>query len=180
MEFTAKNGRKVILRHHTLADLDKLSGYLLGLGSETTRRYGPHPFDRTSVGKVYENPDHLGYVAEETEIGEIVAYAIIKKGYIPEDAERYTSKGMHLHPETDCTYAPCVADAWQSCGVGNALYQFILQDLKHKGIKRIILWGGVQASNLRAVNFYRKNGFQMMWEFFHHVDNYDMMLEMHR
>ena len=36
------------------------------------------------------------------------------------------------------------------------MFLFILDDLKANGIKRVILWGGVQADNDKAVNFYLK------------------------
>jgi diamine N-acetyltransferase len=177
MIYTAKNNKNVLLRKLQKTDIAKLHTYLQGLSYDTTRRYGPHPFDLESVKSFYKNADHWGFVAENTENGEIVAYAIIKKGYITEDYARYASRGINLNQQTDCTYAPSVADAWQNCGTGNALYHFILSDIKEQGFKRIILWGGVQACNEKAVNFYRKNGFIFKGEFFHNVNNYDMIRE---
>ena len=156
-------------------NLDALASYFAGLSSETLKRYGPHPFDRSSLAEIYSgNTGLLGYVALEEESQKIAAYSVIKPGFIEHDQIRLESYGLTLSLQTDCTYAPSVADAWQSCGVGNLMFQFILDDLKSKGFSRIILWGGVQADNVKAVNFYRKNGFQEVGRFEHNGNNIDM------
>jgi diamine N-acetyltransferase len=120
---------------------------------------------------------NLGYVAVDAETGEIIAYSIIKRGYIENDGKRLQSYGITLNNKTDCTFAPSVADAWQTCGIGNALFHFILSDLKTMKIKRIILWGGVQADNTKALNYYKKNGFSIAGQFYHNGENYDMIVE---
>lgn len=82
-----------------------------------------------------------------------------------------------LSNTSDCTFAPSVADAWQSCGVGNSLFQFILSSLKATEVKRIILWGGVQIDNEKAVNYYKKNAFKTLGQFYYNGENYDMVLD---
>jgi ribosomal protein S18 acetylase RimI-like enzyme len=86
------------------------------------------------------------------------------------------SYGINPDSNTDCTFAPSVADEWQGIGIGNALFQFILTEIKELGIKRIILWGGVQADNDRAKNYYNKNGFKTLGQFEYNGLNYDMIL----
>jgi len=93
------------------------------------------------------------------------------------DRERYLSYGMELKHQSDCEFAPSVADAWQSCGIGNAMFQFILEELKKTDIQRIVLWGGVQADNEKAVNYYLKHGFKQIGQFTHNGENFDMVLE---
>ena len=173
----AKNGRQVLLKPVQSNEYDKLTYYLQHLQPETTRRFGPHSFDRETIGGLFENTEsYLGYIALDMDSDEVVAYSIVKKGFLEHDSLRLRSYGLTLDAKTDCTFAPSVADAWQSLGVGNSLFQFVLSDLQTLGLKRIILWGGVQCSNTRAVNYYIKNGFTTLGQFEYNGDNYDMVL----
>ena len=174
MTFTTSDKGTVLLRALTPADHDQLFAYLNQLGDKTQKRFGPHPFDLPSILRFYENPDHCGYLAID-ESGNIVAYAIIKLGYLEHDRFRLHSYGMNPNHQTDSTFAPSVADAWQSCGVGQALLAYILDQLKATGRKRLFLWGGVQADNVKALNFYLKNGFEMLGAFEYNGNNFDMM-----
>ena len=178
MIIEAKNNRQVCLRRLNLDDLDNLFCYLQSLSATTKHRFGPHPYDKQSIIDFYENQDeNLGYIAEDIETKKIIAYSIIKMGYLQDDSFRLQSYGLSLDHQTDCTFAPSVADLWQSCGIGNALFNFIRSDLKAKGIKRIILWSGVDSDNERAINFYRKNGFKVLGQFEYNGMNDDMILE---
>ncbi len=177
MQIEAKNNRQVFLRRLSTNDLDNLIDYLQNLSVETKKRFGPHNFDKQSVIEFYDFNANLGYVAQTVDTKEIIAYSIIKIGYLEHDAIRLQSYGMTLDIITDCTFAPSVADLWQSCGIGNNLFRFILSDLTTMKIERIILWGGVQMDNEIAVNFYRKNGFKTIGQFAYNGDNYDMIYD---
>ena len=173
-----KDGRQVLVRKLTPIDVDKLFDYFQRLGPDTLKRYGPHKFDKDSITEIFQNPgDHTAYIAMDIETSEIVAYSVIKKGFLEHDGYRLQSYGIILDSTTDCTFAPSVADEWQSLGVGNSLFQFLLSDLIANGQKRIILWGGVQADNNKAVNYYLKNGFRTLGQFEHNGQNFDMILE---
>jgi ribosomal protein S18 acetylase RimI-like enzyme len=175
----SKNGKQVFLKRLQPIDFDKLAYYLQNLQPETTRRFGPHGFDRQTIGGLFENTEsHRGYIALDLETDEVVAYSIIKTGFLEHDGPRLSSYGLTLDAATDCTFAPSVADAWQSMGVGNSLFLFVLADLQTLGIKRIILWGGVQCSNTKAVNYYLKNGFKTLGQFEYNGANYDMVLDL--
>jgi len=172
-----KNNKHVLLRKFSLNDLDLLTDYLQKLGVATKKRFGPHPFDKQSISDLYKNQEmYQGYVGIDVETQEIVAYSIIKFGYIEYDLKRLQSYGIALDHSTDCTLAPSVADEWQSCGIGNQMFHFIHSNLQEKGMKRIILWGGVQADNEKAINFYKRNNFETVGQFTHNGENYDMVL----
>lgn len=178
MIINSKNGRQVSVRKLTPADVDKLTDYFQRLGAETLKRYGPHKFDKQSLKEIYQNPgDHTAYIAVDIETSEIIAYSVIKRGFLEHDGYRLQSYGIIPDSATDCTFAPSVADEWQSLGVGNSLFCFLLADLIANGLKRIILWGGVQADNNKAVNYYQKNGFRTLGQFEHNGQNFDMILE---
>jgi diamine N-acetyltransferase len=178
MIILSKNNRQVYLRKLKLRDLVKLCSYFKQLSVTTRKRFGPHPFDMVSVSTVYADPGtYTGYIAIDVITEEIIAYSIIKIGYLEHDLLRLQSYGISPDKKSDCTFAPSVADAWQSCGVGNSLFNFILSDLKANGIKRIILWGGVQKDNEKAVGLYQKNHFKIAGQFYFNGENYDMILD---
>lgn len=178
MYITTRNNQMIQLRQLSDGDTGTLVSYLSGLSTESRKRFGPHPFDWDSVEAFYRQPENRGYVAVVPESGEIIAYAILRSGFLLHDSARLESYGLTLNHNTDCTFAPSVADSWQNCGIGDLLFQFIRSEMKENGLKRIILWGGVQADNDKAVNFYRKNGFQALGCFEYNGLNLDMALEL--
>jgi GNAT superfamily N-acetyltransferase len=178
MIIKAKNNKQVLVRRLNYDDFDKLVIYLNRLSPETVKRFGPHSFDKKAIINLYEHCDkHNGYIAQDVETSEIIAYSIIKIGSLEHDGSRLQSYGLKPDENTDCTFAPSVADHWQSQGVGKSLFNFMLLELKAKRFKRILLWGGVQSDNTRAVNYYIKNGFRKLGEFEYNGPNYDMVLE---
>lgn len=159
-------------------DEDRLLDYLLHLSPQTRLLFGPHPYEKQAIRDFYK-PVNLnqGFLAIEPQSHSIIAYAIIKHGFLPHDAPRLESYGLELNAFTDCTFAPSVADDWQGRGIGSGLFDFILTGLKAQGKKRLILWGGVQASNERAIAYYLKKGFRPLGEFEYNGQNLDMLLD---
>ncbi|MBC6492999.1 GNAT family N-acetyltransferase [Flavihumibacter stibioxidans] len=178
MNFTTRNNKVIRISKYCPGDLDDLFHYLQHLGEATRKRFGPHPFDRSSLQDFHASPEHAGYIATENDAGRIIAYAIIKNGMLHHDIPRLQSYGLQPDASGDCTFAPSVADDWQSFGIGDGLFRFILSDVSEKKQKRIILWGGVQADNQKAVNYYLKNGFNMLGQFDYNGPNYDMILNL--
>lgn len=178
MRIVLKNNRQILLKRVDHNDFDRLNTYFQELSSDTLKRYGPHQFDLQSITELYINSDmNMGYIAINIETSEIIAYSIIRIGFLEHDSSRLRSYGLMLNHNSDCTFAPSVSDTCQSLGIGNHLFQFMLSDLKVNNFKRIILWGGVQSDNEKAINFYFKNGFRKIGEFEYHGLNYDMILE---
>jgi GNAT superfamily N-acetyltransferase len=163
-------------RRLTTADLVPLLDYLHGLSEETRQRFGPHPFDHESVSGLFIRPDeYYGFIANDPETSKIIAYSIVKQGFLEHDRPRLETYGLHLDPLTDATLAPSVADAWQGKGMGTRMFHELSDWLKARGVQRIILWGGVQCSNDRAVRYYQKLGFTVLGEFEYYGRNFDMV-----
>src|SRR3569833_3217152 len=101
-----KNNKQVLLRQLTPADIDGLVNYLHLLSPESRSRFGPHAFARDTVLDFY-NPvnSNTGYIAVDVETNAIVAYAIIKQGFLPDDGLRLKAYGLVLSDEDDCNYA---------------------------------------------------------------------------
>lgn len=180
MELLMRNGKKVLVRLLQQSDIEKLYNYLSSLSTETKSRFGPHPFDWQTIENICNNTDDVKrYVAIDEPSDEITAYMLFKQGMIYWDQKRYAEHNQHYNYSTTVTYAPSVADAWQSSGLGSAMYMAIEPELKSKGVQHIILWGGVQAGNERAVNFYKKVGYDIMGSFWHdEKDNLDMVKQL--
>ena len=178
MLIKAKNDKQLVFRRLTSNDFAKLFEYLQNLSKHSKSHFGPHKFDLQSIIVFYEQcNNNIGYLALDNETQNIVAYSIIKIGLLDHDRPRLLSYGLILNEKKDCTFAPSVADLWQSYGIANALFHYILSDIKTIGIERIILWGGVQKENQKAFNFYVKNGFRTIGQFSHEGENFDMILD---
>ncbi|MCX6379210.1 MAG: GNAT family N-acetyltransferase [Armatimonadetes bacterium] len=177
------SGEPVTLRPLQSDDSERFTEYVLNLSAETKSRYGPHPFDRATAEAICEtlNPkEMLRMVATVSHNGEerIIAYVLLKMSVLDGDRKRYEILGIPLHSETDCTLAPSVADDYQNQGVGSVMMRHLLNLAPQLGRQRIVLWGGVQAPNERAVHFYTRWGFRKVGEFLTDKNNYDMILDL--
>jgi GNAT superfamily N-acetyltransferase len=167
----------IICRKIITTDLNALLHYLDQLSTATKQRFEPHPFNRDGVINFYNTYEGLtAYIAINTLQQEIIAYAIIKNGMLQHDRERLLSYGSFDLHRNYCSFAPSVADKWQSRGIGKQLFHHILSDLKAANINSILLWGGVQAGNDRAVHFYNRLGFHTLGTFEYNGLNIDMLL----
>lgn len=148
------------------------------LGPISRQRFGPHLYDAASIATFYQDPFSVwGYLAKVVQEPAILAYSIVKRGFLEHDRSRLETYGLSLDPRRDCTFAPSVADAWQGQGIGVDLFKHIQADLAQLGIQRMVLWGGVQEGNEPALRYYSKLGFRMLGTFEHAGKNWDMVLE---
>jgi GNAT superfamily N-acetyltransferase len=177
-----KNKKIVPVRELERADKEPLFNYLQLLSPESRSRFGPHPFDWATIQAIFNQPDERikRYIAVSNPENAVIAYMLIQQGMIEADQLRYAQRNQFFDLDKTVTFAPSVADAWQSTGLGTAMSACIEKELLDRGINKIILWGGVQTSNLKAVNFYKKSGYQFLASFWHdEKDNYDMIKDLH-
>ncbi|MBW0160096.1 MAG: GNAT family N-acetyltransferase [Sediminibacterium sp. Gen4] len=166
----------IICRQWLAADLSNLLSYLHHLNEETKARFGPHPFTKEALEYHYYHPDYMGFLLIENNSTFIIGYAILKMGYLEHDLPRLLSYNIQPNHTTDATYAPSLANDWQGKGIGNLLWDTVKIYLQQLPKKRVILWGGVQTSNTRALRYYEKNGFVPLGEFkFGGTTNRDML-----
>lgn len=176
MIITTKDHRKVEFLRYSPGYSGKLLIYLQGLSQETRNRFGPHSFTEEGIAEVFNRSVEIsGYIATELGSGQIVAYSLIMTGFLQSDGIRYKLYDVQFPGSGVCTFAPSVGDQWQSSGLGSRMFEFILSEIKKSGFNTMILWGGVQATNFRAVSFYLKHGFVEVGRFFHNGENIDMM-----
>src|SRR5436190_9792892 len=155
MKIQLPDGRTAAIRSLEANDKKSLYHYLQDLSAESRSRFGPHPFDQQTIDMICEQPDKdiQRYIAVDESTSLIVAYMLIQQGMIEADQLRYTQRNQFFPRDNTVTYAPSVADHWQGSGLGTAMVEIIEKELLNRGISHIILWGGVQASNLKALNF---------------------------
>ncbi|QDK78439.1 GNAT family N-acetyltransferase [Spirosoma sp. KCTC 42546] len=177
----SSSGESIQIRLLEPSDAPKLLDYFTGLSAQTRQYFGPHPFDSETVNTICNTLDPkecARIVALSPEHERILAYVLVSSGATPADVVRYKSLGIDINAETDCSLAPSIADAYQSQRLGNFLMEKALAVAKGMLKKRVILWGGVQARNERAVRYYRKYGFVELGQFETDVLNYDMYLSL--
>lgn len=173
-----KNNHSVHVRLLKAADAENLYIYLNGLSPVTRQRFGPHQFDEATIYHIchYPEKDIHRYVAVDPSSGNFIAYMLFKKGMLEGDQQRYAQRNQFFNPDETLTFAPSVADNWQSSGVGSGMYLLIEDELRSANTRQIVLWGGVQATNEKGVNFYTKHGYRVAGSFWHEgKDNYDMI-----
>ena len=178
---TLLSGEQITIRLLEPADAPKLITYFDNLSEQTKHYFSPHPFDSASVQHICDtlNPNQLvRLVATSIDNQKIIAYVLLLPGASPSDTARYQELGIRLQPETDYSFAPSIADTYQSRGLGGHLLQKAIAIAQATAKNRVILWGGVQASNERAVRYYQKYGFVKMTEFERNGLNYSMCLNL--
>jgi ribosomal protein S18 acetylase RimI-like enzyme len=173
-----KNNSTINIRELQKNDEEQLFNYFSQLSTATRSRFGPHLFDRETVQHICsETSDDISRYIALSEQQEIIAYLLIKIGMNEGEKYRLGQNNIAFDEPIFCTFAPSVADAWQSSGLGSAMYGEIENDIRNNTPFRfIILWGGVQARNARAIGFYKKQGFKQIGSFWYDgKDNYDMI-----
>ncbi len=81
------------------------------------------------------------------------------------DRERFVRYGVELHPGADVRLGVCLADRFQGVGIASGMWPRIVDVVLAFGCVRILLWGGVYASNKKALRFYERVGFQEVGRF---------------
>lgn len=176
MTALTKHNKPVTLRQLNSNDLEQLLLYLQQLSPATVRRFQPHPYNTEEVTSFHHHHEHEAWVAVDPSSETIVAYTVLKKGYLHHDYPRLQQYGVDILYDDCYTIAPSVTDEWQSAGVGQLLFNYVVDEMKNRQVKQLILWGGVQTDNTKAVRFYHKNGFRSLGHFQYNGLNEDMIL----
>lgn len=176
MTVYTKQNKPVLLRRYTDDDFEHLLIYLHHLSPNTAKRFQPHSYHKEEVNIFHTNPEHEAWIAVDPPTNKIIAYTVLKRGYLHHDYPRLQQYGVPIFYEHCYTVAPSVTDEWQSTGVGQLLFDYVLAEIKSRNVKQVILWGGVQIDNIKAVRFYQKNGFRSLGHFQYNGLNEDMIL----
>lgn len=125
---------------------------------EDMQRYLAKHFSSEQLGKELSNPDMYFYFAEQQ--GEPIGYLKLNRGKA--QTEQQTDNAV----EIERIY---VLKKWQGKGIGQALYEFAVQQSKEW--KADFIWLGVWEYNRNALAFYQKNGFVPFGNHFFQLGN---------
>ena len=98
--------------------------------------------------------------------------------YGPHRFDQETADRLCEEARTDTEVARFVAtvtDGYQAAGVGSAVMGHLVPWLRGLGRRRLVLLGGVQQRNGRAIAFYRKWGFRIVGDFETRAACHDMI-----
>jgi diamine N-acetyltransferase len=173
-----KDRKEVWLRKLEQTDSKQLYTYCHNLSTSIKEKFSPHSFDADSIQHICNqlpNEKTISYIAEIPESREIVAYFIIRLEVSLNDKNRLQT--YRVDYEKLCSFAPSVADEYQGKGLGRAMFEFIIRKLMDTDRSKMILLGGVQKDNQKAIAYYRSLGFIREGEFDRNgVKNYTMSM----
>ncbi len=178
MRLKSKSGQEFILREISACDSEPLGNYFESLSAETRKRYGPHPFTKEIAGELCTRKDDSAkrFVLTLVDNTRFVGYFILEFQMHKELLNRYREQGIDLSDGKNPLFAPSIADDYQNTGLASLAMPGLIKAAKDLGAKSLVLMGGTQATNKRAIAFYKKFGFVHVCDFETKVLNYDMWL----
>ena len=176
VEMNVENAEKIILRTLRLEDRAALAVYFESLGVETRRRFQPHPLTQEATVAVCNEGESSTVRLVIERKGDLIAYFILDRGLPVYETPRYREFGIDLAAGSDLLFAPSVADAWQNRGIASLAMPHLIAFARQLGARSLVLMGGTQATNHRAIAFYEKFGFKRFGGYQTDVFNHDMRL----
>lgn len=175
-------GEKITFRPLLHSDIKKLTSFLESLSTETRRLSTFDSYDKVTARELcsaISKYDKLRFVLEN-EKEEIIGLIEFTLDIPQSIIGQYTEYQIRLDRENTCRFGPTLSDQYQSKGLGNLLFPYILKIVKLLNKKQIILYGGVLVDNTRAINYYQKHGFEIVGKFkdAEGVEKFDMILSL--
>lgn len=182
-EIDVPSGEKLIIRPLEKEDEEKLAQLFKNLSENTKNFYtSEEPFETRAKEHIdaINKYDKLRFVLEKTDLNEIIGLFEFSFDIPPNDISRFENYAIKLTSNTDCRIGPLLKDEYQSKGFGSLVLPAILNIAKQFNKKRVILWGGVNKNNAKAIRFYEKNGFKNLGSFINQnkIECYDMLLNL--
>lgn len=166
----------LVLRRLCTHDAAALESYFGSLSSESKHRFRPHPLTAEAARQLCAaaaSPT-LRIVIEQA--GKLVAYFILDPQVPVHEATRYARFGIALESGKDFLFAPSVSDGHQNKGIGSLAMPHVLRLARQSGARSLVLMGGTQDGNARAIAFYEKFGFERVGGYQSEGFNHDMRL----
>jgi diamine N-acetyltransferase len=170
------DGHELALRALQPDDAVALGRYFDALSVETTRRFQPHELSTSSALRLCVDVASRADRFVLCHSYEIIGYFILSRRLPDSDIARYRQQGVLLDDAHDLSFAPSIADAWQNRRLASAAMPHLIAQARTIGARSLVLMGGTQATNERAVAFYEKFGFQRCGGYETDVYNHDMRL----
>ncbi len=175
------SGEHIIVRTIEKSDAAALINYFSRFSDLTRKRFGPHPFDENTINTICQNLASDTCIRLGAFTGErCVAYCLLQPGILEHDAIRLQNYGLEISKFDYMTYAPSVDESYHGTGLAPAMFLQLEKKAISFNATHIILWGGVQQGNPRAVKFYEKMGFIKVGSFDANGGDDDMVKELRK
>lgn len=168
--------KHLVLRPLSRHDAAALSSYFDALSPASKRRFQPHPLtpEMAEALCAADAAATRRFVIEAG--GRLIAYFILEPDMAVHEAARYEPFGISLKSGQDFLFAPSVADEHQGQGIASLAMPHLISEARRHGARSLVLMGGTQATNARAIAFYEKFGFRRFGGYQTEVFNHDMRL----
>ncbi len=178
MKLKSKKSQEFILREISAFDSEPLGHFFESLSVETRKKYGPHPLTKEFAVELCTSKDDsvIRFVLTLVDDKRFVGYFILDFRMPEGILNRYREQGIDLSDGKNPMFAPSIADDYQNTGLASLAMPVIIKAAKDLGAKSLVLMGGTQATNKRAIAFYEKFGFKHICEFEREGLNYDMRM----
>ena len=163
-----------VLRHLAHDDAQALFAFFESLGAQTRRRFQPHAMDLPTSQRLCACAGGATLRLVVVQDGQIQAYFILEPQVSPHEAQRFRDQGISLEAGRDFMFAPAVTDRLQDSGIASQAMPHLLALAGAAGARSLVLMGGTQATNARAIAFYEKFSFQRHGGYATEVFNHDM------
>lgn len=163
-----------VLRHLAAHDTPALFDFFESLSPASKRRFQPHPLTLDAARGLCEAASSSTLRLVVLAHSRIVAYFILEPQVSPHEVGRYRDHGIELEAGKDWMFAPAVTDRLQNEGIASEAMPHLLTMARAAGARSLVLMGGTQATNARAIAFYEKFSFKRHGGYQTEVFNHDM------
>ena len=166
--------RSRLLRLLAAHDTPALFDFFESLSPASKRRFQPHPLTLDAARDLCEAASSSTLRLVVSAHSRIVAYFILEPQVSRHEVDRYRAHGIELEAGKDWMFAPAVTDALQNEGIASEAMPHLLALARAAGARSLVLMGGTQATNARAIAFYEKFSFKRHGGYQTEVFNHDM------
>lgn len=164
------------LRTVSVNDALPLAEYFASLSEETKRRFQPHPLTAESAAEIARFPLGTAIRTILLDGAKVIGYFILETAMSPHEAGRFAAYGIELVSGKDVLFAPSILDNYQNKGLASEVMLVLIDFLKREKFQSLVLMGGTQETNSRAIAFYEKFGFVKFGGYHTEMFNHDMRL----
>lgn len=164
------------LRSISVNDIITLADYFTALSEDTKRRFQPHPLTAEYAENIARSPSETSIRTILLDGSKVIGYFILETAMSPHEAGRFAEHGIELVSGSDVLFAPSILDEYQNKGLASEVMPILIDFLKRKNFRSLVLMGGTQETNSRAIAFYEKFGFVKCGGYQTEFFNHDMQL----
>lgn len=162
-----RQGRHCLIRPLRPQDGPALTQLLTGLSPASRSQFGPHPLDAATAHHLcqHRQPERWMHLVMLAPDGQMLAYLVLRMYLEWYEVERFAGYSLDLAEVPVASLAPVVAEGHQEQGHGSQMLRYGIELCRALDYQAILLMGGVQMANQRAVRFYLKGGFRRLGGF---------------